>query len=83
MGKVLAKLIEQIRDMLDMNGFETELLAASIRSVEHFNQAIIAGADIVTLPLEVFENAMEHQLTDQGMATFDTDWKKLGISQFP
>lgn len=77
------QLVEQIRDMLDMNGFETELLAASIRSVEHFDQAILAGADSATLPVDIFEQSITHQLTAQGMAQFDADWKKLGISQFP
>lgn len=77
------QLLEHIRHMLDNNGFETELLAASIRSVSHFEQAILAGADIVTLPIDVLEKAMEHPLTDQGMAKFNVDWQKLGIKQFP
>lgn len=76
-------VLEQIRGMLDIYGFGTELLAASIRSIEHFDAAIVAGVDIVTLPLEVFEQSITHRLTNQGMEKFDTDWKKLGIKQFP
>lgn len=77
------ELVEQIRQMLDINCYEAELLAASIRNVQQFEQAILAGADIVTLPITVFEGAMEHPLTTQGMQKFDADWKKLGIKQFP
>jgi len=76
-------LVIQLREMIDQYGYETELLAASLRTVEHFQGAIEAGADIATLPVEVFEKSLEHQLTDQGIAKFDADWSKLGITQFP
>lgn len=76
-------ILFEMRDMMDAYGFETEILAASLRSVRHVHKAIAAGADIATLPLEVFEKAIEHPLTHQGIEKFDADWKKLGITQFP
>ncbi|HLW72841.1 MAG TPA: transaldolase family protein [Candidatus Babeliales bacterium] len=76
-------LIKQLRHMLDWYGFETELLAASIRDTQHFENVIIAGADIATVPVAVFEKSLTHELTDKGMAQFLADWKKLNISQFP
>lgn len=76
-------LIYQIRHMLDTYAFNAELLAASIRSEAHFCDAILAGADSITVPVDVFEKSITHFLTDQGMERFDADWKKLGIRQFP
>ena len=76
-------VLYQLRHMIDEYGFETGLLAASIRGVRHFNEAIMAGADVVTVPIEVLEKSTDHLLTDQGIEKFDTDWKKLGIRKFP
>jgi transaldolase len=76
-------LIRQLRHMLDWYGFETELLAASIRDAHHMEEAIMAGADSVTVPENVFAQSLIHPLTDAGMAQFLTDWKKLNIRQFP
>lgn len=77
------ELIQHLRHMIDWYNFETELLAASIRDVAHFEQTILAGADIATVPVAVFEKSLEHQLTDKGMAQFLADWKKLNITRFP
>ena len=77
------ELIQHLRHMIDWYDFETELLAASIRDVTHFEKALLAGADIATLPIEVFEKSLTHQLTDKGMAQFLADWKKLNITHFP
>jgi transaldolase len=77
------QVLEQMRLMLDINNFETELLAASIRSMEHIDAAIVIGADSITLPVQLLEQAMQHPLTDKGMQLFDADWNKLGIKQFP
>ena len=76
-------LVRQLRHMLDWYGFETQLLAASIRDTHHLEQAIMAGADIATVPGTVFEQSLAHQLTDKGMAQFLADWKKLNIAHFP
>jgi transaldolase len=77
------ELIQHLRHIIDWYDFETELLAASIRDVSHFEQVMLAGADIATVPVAVFEKSLEHQLTDKGMAQFLADWKKLNISRFP
>ena len=53
------------------------ILAASIRNVSKVVQAFEAGADIVTLPPSIFEQMYHHDLTDQGLAQFDKDWKEL------
>lgn len=76
-------LIRQLRHMLDTYNFDTQLLAASIRDVAHLDGVIDAGADIATVPVEVFEKALAHPLTDKGMAQFLADWQKLNITQFP
>lgn len=76
-------LLEELRGMINEYGYNTKILAASIRTIRHFHQAIIAGADVVTLPIEVLEKSMDHMLTDQGIAKFNADWQKLGIKSFP
>ena len=77
------ELIQHLRQIIDWYDFKTELLAASIRDVTHFEQTLLAGADIATVPVNVFEKSLEHQLTDKGMAQFLADWKKLNVSDFP
>lgn len=79
-----AALLYELRAMIDQyEFFDTKILAASIRSVRHLHQAIEAGADVATIPCSIFEKATQHILTDQGIALFEADWKKLGISKFP
>ncbi len=76
-------LIEEIRTMLNVYGYESKLLAASIRTVGHVHGVLLSGADIATLPVGVFEKMMEHPLTVKGMKLFNDDWRKLNISKFP
>jgi transaldolase len=76
-------LIRDLREVYDEFGFETEILAASLRSVHQFREVALAGADIATVPVAVFEQALEHPLIDEGMKKFHEDWQKLGIKQFP
>ena len=76
-------LLHELRAMVDEYGYETEILAASVRTVEQLKQAVEAGVDIATIPVAVFEQALHHRLTDQGIEKFDADWKKLGITIFP
>jgi transaldolase len=77
------QVIAALRQMLDFYGYESEILAASIRTVLHVEQAVLAGADAVTVPIEILEKLLVHPLTESGMKKFDADWKKLGIAQFP
>lgn len=77
------QILQEMRQMMDMYGFPTQLLAASIRNVQHLHDALLIGADVVTVAPSLLELALKNPLTDQGMARFDADWKKLGIKQFP
>jgi transaldolase len=78
-----AALLTEIRCMIDEYNFTTQILAASLRSVEHVNAAIMAGADVATMPSDLLEKAVAHPLTNQGMTRFLDDWKKLNIKKFP
>ena len=71
-------LIEEIRSVYDNYDFDTEILAASIRSVEHVKNSALIGADVATLPPKVFEALIEHPLTDKGLEKFLQDWKATG-----
>jgi transaldolase len=71
------ELIGQIRAIYDNYGFETEILAASIRHPLHVVQAALARADIATMPLGVVLQLLRHPLTDRGQDKFLEDWKKL------
>ena len=70
-------LIRSIRKVYQINNITTKILAASIRKTRHVGKSFRAGADIVTLPPLVFKLMYEHDLTDQGLAQFDKDWKKV------
>lgn len=69
-------LVEEIAEMFEIQGLETHVLAASIRTSMHVQRVALAGADIATLPYKVFKQLVKHPLTDQGMEKFMADWKK-------
>src|SRR5688572_30095751 len=71
------ELIEQISHIYNMQGFETEILAASIRSPLHIVKCAEAGADVCTCPLESILGLLKHPLTDLGLAKFLEDAKKM------
>ena len=73
----------EIRSMIDDYAFETQLLAASVRGVRHLHEAILAGADVATVPLSVLEKVTKHSLTQEGIAKFNADWATLGVKKFP
>ncbi len=77
------ELLFQLRDVIDDYTYETQILAASIRGVRHLHEAMMAGADAATVPLNVLEKASQHILTDQGIDKFNADWAKLGVKNFP
>ncbi len=77
------ELLYELREMIDRYGYQTQILAASLRHVRHLHEAIAAGADVATIPPELLKKATEHILTDKGIELFNADWKKLGISHFP
>lgn len=72
------ELIEDIRTIYDNYGFETEILAASIRNANHVKECAIVGADVMTAPPNVIRGLANHALTDKGLAAFMKDWEKTG-----
>jgi transaldolase len=71
------ELIAQIRHIYDIQGFKTEILAASIRNALHIVKAAEAGADVCTCPLDSILGLLKHPLTDIGLAKFIEDAKKM------
>jgi transaldolase len=70
------ELIAQIGDIFDNYGFETEVLAASIRHTMHIIQCAEIGADVATCPLKPILGLLNHPLTDKGLAQFLADYNK-------
>jgi transaldolase len=73
-------LISEIRTIYDNYSFDTEILAASIRSPAHVTAAALAGADCATVPPDVFQALFKHPLTERGLDQFMADWAKTGQS---
>ena len=69
-------LIRQIRAIYDNYGFETMILAASIRHPMHVVECALVGCDVATVPFKVIQQMMNHPLTDSGLAKFVADYKK-------
>lgn len=74
------ELIAEIRKIYDNYGFATEILAASIRSVNHVKEAALIGADVATVPPATLRALVKHPLTDKGLDAFLADWAKTGQS---
>lgn len=72
------ELIEDIRTIYDNYGFETEILAASIRNVNHVKDCALVGADVITAPPNVVKSLANHVLTDKGLDAFMKDWNATG-----
>lgn len=68
------QLIRDIRETYDIQGYGTQVLAASVRSANHLGEAARAGADAVTAPAAVLRSLIKHPLTDAGLAKFVADW---------
>lgn len=77
-GKDGIGLIADIRSAYDYHNFKTEILAASIRNLEHLEQAILCGADAATMSVRILSSMINHNLTEFGLKKFDEDWKKSG-----
>lgn len=73
-------LIGEIRTIFDNYAFETQILAASIRTVNHVKEAALIGADVITAPPATLKALVKHPLTDKGLETFLADWAKTGQS---
>ena len=72
-------LIEDIRTIYDNYGFETQILAASIRSANHMSECAKIGADVATAPPAVIKAMASHALTDKGLQAFMADAAKASI----
>lgn len=73
-------LIAEIVDIYENYSFETEVLVASVRHVQHVVEAARIGAGVVTAPPKVLWQMFKHPLTDKGLAAFLADWEKTGQS---
>ena len=72
-------LIREIRTIYDnYPDLSTDILAASIRTVNHVKEAAMIGADVATIPPATLKALVRHPLTDAGLAAFVNDWKKTG-----
>jgi transaldolase len=69
--------LRQITEIYAVQGYDTHVLAASLRHPMHIVEAALAGADIATMPYDVFTKLVRHPLTDLGLERFRTDWKTL------
>jgi transaldolase len=70
-------LIEQIRTVFDNYGYTTKILAASIRTSKQVLAALLAGADVATMPFDMLQALYQHPLTDDGLQMFLDDWKRV------
>ncbi|MGV3322998.1 fructose-6-phosphate aldolase [Streptococcus hyovaginalis] len=71
------QLILELRNIIDLYGFETEIIAASIRNATHVEKVAGLGAHIATIPDTLFEKMTKHPLTDTGIETFLKDWESF------
>jgi len=69
--------LRQICEIYEVQGYETQVLAASLRHPMHVVEAALAGADIATMPYDVFAKLVKHPLTDVGLQRFAQDWEAL------
>lgn len=70
-------VLHDICDIYAVQGYQTNVLAASLRHPMHVVEAARAGADIATMPYDVFTKLVKHPLTDRGLETFSADWNSL------
>ena len=72
------ELIADIRQIYDNFGFDTQILAASVRTVNHVTQCALIGADVITAPPSVIKALVSHPLTDKGLEQFMKEWAATG-----
>ena len=70
-------LVEEIMDIFNAYGIQTEVIVASIRNRAHLKRAALAGADIATIPFKVLMDSLKHPLTDKGIEKFLADWESV------
>ena len=72
------ELIQEIRQIYDNYDYPTEILTASVRTVNHVKQAALIGAHVITAPPATLKALVKHPLTDKGLEQFLADWAKTG-----
>ena len=72
------ELISEIKQIYDNYDFDTEILVASVRTINHVKDAALIGADVVTVPPATLRALVKHPLTDKGLEQFLADWAKTG-----
>ncbi|MGX7012776.1 fructose-6-phosphate aldolase [Vagococcus silagei] len=77
MGTDGYRVIEELRDIMDTFGFDTEIIAASIRNLEHVEVVAHLGSHIATIPGSLFPKLWSHPLTDKGIEMFLKDWEQF------
>lgn len=74
-GQDGVQLVDNIVKSFKLYGIETEVIAASIRNIEHVEKVMLTGCQIATIPTKVLEQMINHQLTDKGLAQFMADYQ--------
>ena len=74
-------LVKEIRQIYDTYGYQTKILAASIRSVKQVLDSLLAGAHVATMPFDIMQSMYLHPFTDAGLTSFLNDWKKVPPSK--
>ncbi len=75
MGEDGADLIYKLREIIDIYGYKSEIIAASIRHIKNLEDAALNGAHIATIPGKIFEKLWTHPLTNAGIESFKKDWE--------
>ncbi len=76
-GHTGMELIQQIFQIYQNYGFDTEILVASVRHPTHILDSALIGADVVTMPLKVMQQLSKHPMTDKGIDAFLKDWESV------
>ena len=71
------EVVRSITGLYQIHGIRTQVLSASIRSVQRVVRSFYNGARVVTMPPKIFEQMYDHILTDKGLEIFDKDWKSV------
>jgi transaldolase len=71
------EVVRELAEIFALYGYETEVLAASLRHPRHVVEALLAGADIATVPFDTLQKLFRHPLTDIGLERFLADWQKV------
>ena len=74
-GQDGSRLVEDMVKVFRNYQFKTEIIAASVRNMEHVDRMMLAGADIATIPTKVLRELVKHELTDKGLAKFMEDYR--------